>query len=87
MDKTEGRIAKANRGKDPLYMFAALERQLGYPEIPRPVPKDEDKVFHPLIEQRFDLIEKRLSVMEQDLKGGIDLEQFYKKPDNPPPAS
>ena len=83
----EGRIAKANRGKDPLYMFAALERQLGYPEIPRPVPKDEDKVFHPLVEQRFDLIEKRLSVMEQELKGGIDLEQFYKKPDGPPPAS
>lgn len=82
----EGRIAKANRGKDPLYMFAALERQLGYPEIPRPVPKDEDKVFHPLVEQRFDLIEKRLSVMEQELKGGIDLEQFYKKPDSPPPA-
>lgn len=79
----EGRIAKANRGKDPLYMFAALERQLGYPEIPRPTPKDEDKVFHPLIEQRFDLIEKRISVMEQELKGGIDLNQFYKKPDEP----
>ncbi|MDA0808574.1 MAG: hypothetical protein O2983_15925 [Planctomycetota bacterium] len=80
----EGRIAKANRGKDPLYMFAALERQLGYPEIPRPTPKNEDKVFHPLVEQRFDMIEKRLSVMEQELKGGIDLEQFYKKPDSPP---
>jgi hypothetical protein len=79
----EGRIAKANRGKDPLYMFAALERQLGYPEIPRPTPKDEEKVFHPLVEQRFDLIEKRLSVMEQELKGGIDLKQFYKKPDGP----
>ena len=79
----EGRIAKANRGKDPLYMFAALERQLGYPEIPRPTPKDEDKVFHPLVERRFDLIEKRISVMEQELKGGIDLEQFYKKPDEP----
>lgn len=78
----EGRIAKANRGKDPLYMFAALERQLGYPKIPRPTPKDEDKVFHPLIEQRFDLIEKRLSVMEQELKGGIDLKEFYKKPDS-----
>jgi hypothetical protein len=79
----EGRIAKANRGKDPLYMFAALERQLGYPEIPRPTPKDEEKVFHPLVEQRFDLIEKRISIMEQELKGGIDLNQFYKKPDGP----
>ena len=79
----EGRIAKANRGKDPLYMFAALERQLGYPEIPRPTPKDEEKVFHPLVEQRFDLIEKRLSIMEQELKGGIDLQDFYKKPNDP----
>lgn len=77
----EGRIAKANRGKDPLYMFAALERQLGYPQIPRPKPANEDKVFHPLVEQRFDLLEKRLSVMEQELKGGIDLNDFYKKPD------
>src|SRR5580704_19594325 len=31
----EGRIAKANRGKDPLYMFAALQRQLGHPAVPR----------------------------------------------------
>ena len=83
----EGRIAKANRGKDPLYMFAALERQLGYPEIPRPTPKNEDKVFHPLVEQRFDLLEKRLSIMEQELKGGIDLNQFYKKPDSPSDVS
>ena len=77
----EGRIAKANRGKDPLYMFAALERQLGYPKIPRPSKKNEDRVFHPLVQQRFDLIEKRLSVMEQELKGGIDLKDYYKKPE------
>src|SRR5262249_49319595 len=25
----EGKIAKANRGRDPLYLFAALQRQLG----------------------------------------------------------
>jgi hypothetical protein len=29
----EGKIAKANRGRDPLYLFAALQRQLGYPEV------------------------------------------------------
>ena len=34
----EGRIARANRGKDPLFFFAALQRQLGYPIIPRPAP-------------------------------------------------
>ena len=32
----EGRIALANRGKDPLLLFAALHRHLGYPEVPRP---------------------------------------------------
>src|SRR5262249_50411296 len=36
----EGKIAKANRGHDPLYLFAALQRQLGYPEVPRPKPRD-----------------------------------------------
>ena len=29
----EGRIAMANRRKDPLLLFAALHRQLGYPAI------------------------------------------------------
>ena len=37
-DVQEGRIARANIGKDPLYMFAALQRQLGYPRVPRPTP-------------------------------------------------
>ena len=32
----EGRIALANRKKDPLLLFAALQRQLGYPQVPRP---------------------------------------------------
>ncbi len=32
----EGKIAGANRGRDPLYLFAALQRQLNYPEVPRP---------------------------------------------------
>ena len=31
----EGKIAKASRGRDPLFLFAALQRQLGYPEVPR----------------------------------------------------
>jgi hypothetical protein len=34
----EGRIARANRGKDPLFFFAALQRQLGYPTVPRVNP-------------------------------------------------
>lgn len=79
----EGRIAKANRRKDPLYMFAALQRHLGYPAVPRTTPKDDDQIIHPMIEQRFQLLEKRLALVEQEVKeGGINLTEFYKKPDS-----
>ena len=37
----EGKIAKASRGRDPLYLFAALQRQLGYPEVPRYKQRDD----------------------------------------------
>ena len=37
----EGKIARANRGRDPMYLFSALQRQLGYPEVPRPRRPDE----------------------------------------------
>ncbi len=78
----EGRSAKANRGKDPLYMFAALQRQLGYPEVPKPDPEEDEKVIHPMIEDRLQLLEKRLTLVEQELKeGGIDLTEFYKQAD------
>lgn len=83
----EGRIAKANRGKDPLYLFSALQRQLSYPKVPRPKPRGEERIIHPVIEQRFQLLEKRMTVIEQEQKGGIDLTEFYKKPDDEPPVS
>ena len=80
----EGRIAKANRGKDPLYMFAALQRQLGYPAVPKAKPTDDEKIIHPIIEQRFQLLEKRLSIVEQEQKDGLDLTDFYAKPGQQP---
>ncbi len=43
----EGRIAKANIGKDPLYMFAALQRQLDYPAVPTRDRRDTEPVIHP----------------------------------------
>ncbi len=42
----EGRIALANRRKDPLYLFAALARHLGYPTVPRPRPEDSNRMLH-----------------------------------------
>ncbi|MBA3315497.1 MAG: hypothetical protein H0T47_19700 [Planctomycetaceae bacterium] len=77
---SEGRIARASRGKDPLYMFAALQRQLGYPRVPRVEPKSEDKL-PPALEARLARLEKRLTLLEAETKGtGIDLSEFMKKP-------
>ena len=76
----EGRIARANRGKDPLFMFAALQRHLGYPTVPRPKRKTPEQIFHPALESRLQKLEKRLQFLESENKGGIDLSQFYTKP-------
>ena len=77
----EGRIAKAHRKKDPLYMFAALQRQLGYPAVPRQKSKSDQVVIHPVLEQRLQRIEQSLKIVQAELKGGIDLTQYFKKPD------
>jgi hypothetical protein len=74
----EGRIAKANLGKDPLYMFAALQRHLAYPAVPRPKPSRSAPVFDPPVEARFQRVEARLALLEQEGKGAIDLAKFYK---------
>lgn len=78
-ESQEGRIAKANIGKDPLYMFAALQRQLGYPRVPRPKPSRSTPLFDPQVEQRFQRIEARVGLLEQEGKGGIDLSQLAPK--------
>jgi len=83
-DMQTGRIANANRGKDPLYMFAALQRQLGFPEVPRPAPQKSGSVFQTPVEQRFQRLEARLALLEQEQKGELDLSQFYKPEDIDP---
>ncbi|MDA7885798.1 hypothetical protein N9B10_02835 [Pirellulales bacterium] len=75
----EGRIAWANRGKDPLYLFSALQRQLGYPTVPkpnRPQPQTESPV---ILARRIDRLELRVKLLEEETKGGIDLSQFDPK--------
>jgi len=73
----EGRIAKANIGRDPLYFFAALQRQLAYPTVPLS-KKAFDETLPGFLEQRLVKIEQRLKIMELEQKGGIDLTRFYK---------
>jgi len=74
----EGRIAKANLRKDPIYMFAALQRQLGYPAVPRPRPPRSAPVFDPPVESRFQRLEARVALLEQEGQGNLDLTKFYK---------
>jgi hypothetical protein len=82
----EGRIALANRGKDPLLLFGALHRHLGYPDVPRPAKSDESPQLIPLLVRRVERLEARLKLVEEEVKGGIDLTQFYAPPENRPQA-
>ena len=81
----EGRIAKANRAKDPLYMFAALQRQLGYPAVPRLRPQTGSEQEVPALAAKLAQLEKRLHLVESELKGNLDLSKFYVKPVDGPP--
>jgi hypothetical protein len=75
--RQEGRIAWANRRKDPLLLFGALHRQLGYPEAPRPNPVDPEERLLPTLARRVEQLEARLKLVEEEQRGGIQLERFY----------
>ena len=75
----EGRIAWANRGKDPLYLFAALQRQLGYPVVPKPKRPQPQAESPALMARRIDRLELRVKLLEEETKDGIDLSQFDPK--------
>jgi hypothetical protein len=86
----EGRIALANRRKDPLFLFSALQRQLGYPTVPRPRPEDTQRYLIPALQQKIDRLETRLALLEEELRGGINLSRFFvgkQEENNPPPKS
>lgn len=76
----EGRIALANRRKDPLYLFSALQRHLNYPHVPRPRPEDAQRYLLPALQGRVDRLELRIKLLEEELRGGINLPQFYTNP-------
>jgi hypothetical protein len=77
-DAKEGRIAWANRQKDPVFLFLALQRHLGYPPVPRQKKFDQAPNLIPLLQNKIDRLEIRLKLLEEDTrKGGIDLTKFY----------
>ncbi|MEQ8788464.1 MAG: hypothetical protein RIC55_19295 [Pirellulaceae bacterium] len=79
----EGQIALANRRKDPLYLFAALQRHLGYPRVPRGQKFNENRDLVPQLMRRLERIETRLKLMEEEQREGIDITRFY-NPKSPP---
>lgn len=79
----EGRIARANRGKEPLFFFAALQRQLGYPAIPRAKTSAPAAESPALLARRLERMEMRVKLLEEENRGGIDLSRF--DPKNFPP--
>ncbi|QDS97335.1 hypothetical protein [Adhaeretor mobilis] len=76
----EGRIAWANRRKDPLLLFAAMHRHLGYPAVPRPANADPEERLLPTLARRVEQMNARIQLLEEEQRGGIDLERFYVKP-------
>ena len=75
----EGRIAAANRGRDPNYLFAALQRQLGFPVVPRP-PKQSAAVREmDELKRRMKALEGKLQILEGDVFNRTDPTAFVSK--------
>jgi hypothetical protein len=83
----EGKIARANRGREPLYLFAALQRQLGYPEVPRPRQRDDTAAKLETLRAKMRDMEMRIKLIESELRGQVDLTQFLARPDQLPRAA
>lgn len=81
----EGKIALANRRKDPMFLFSALQRQLGYPVVPRLRPIESEQALLPQLARRMERVEHRLKLLEDESRGGIDLSRFYGQTNQPPP--
>lgn len=78
----EGRIAKANRRKDPLFFFAALHRQLDYPKVPRPEKTDRTLEIIPQLMRRIERMETRMKMLEEEQRmGAADLTPFLRPED------
>lgn len=75
----EGRIAYATRHRDPMHLFAALSRHLGYPSVPRQKRVVEEENIVPILLRRIEHLENRLQLLEEELRGGINLSRYVVK--------
>lgn len=79
LGEKEGRIALANRRKDPLYLFNALHRHLGYPEVPKPTRVDERQDLIAQMARRMERLEARIQLMEEERRASLDITKFYEQ--------
>jgi hypothetical protein len=69
----EGKIARANRGRDPLYLFAALQRHLNYPKVPFLRKQDNPLQQLPTLLAKLREVEQRLKQLENEAR---DINRF-----------
>ena len=69
----------ANRQKEPLFLFGAMQRHLGYPAVPRPKPADKEKELIPQMARRIERLEMRIKILEEENRNGMDITRFYEK--------
>jgi len=77
----EGKIAKASRGRDPLFLFAALQRQLNYPAVPRNVSRDDPLTKLVTLQAKVRELELKVKVLEMESRGQSDVLKDLGKPD------
>jgi hypothetical protein len=82
-DEKEGKIAFANRRKDPLFLFAAMQRHLAYPQVPKLKRFDESIDQIPQMQRRLERLESRIKLFEEEQRQGIDITKFYGKTEGP----
>ena len=76
----EGKIALANRRKDPLYLFAALARHLGYPSVPQQKREQQQGLSLYALQRKLERLELRIKLLEEESRGGINLARFVGPP-------
>lgn len=81
----EGKIARASRGRDPLFLFSALQRQLGYPEVPRAVVKEDPFAAIPTILAKLQELELKIKLLDSEVRGQADVVQQLGKPESVQP--
>lgn len=73
----EGRIALANRRKDPTYLFMAFQRQLHYPTVPRPIHEESEEMSILKLQRTVEHLQSRIKILEDELHGGVDITKYY----------